>query len=105
MLGTITWMKSQLTCVAAIAGNLARIQRQRKRCIAVGRRGKPPTGQRYKPGLTGCKIEYLVVCYDQNNHKVRLSLRQADILAALATDEKLLAEGGGVPDVQTGDTK
>jgi hypothetical protein len=46
-----------------------------------------------------------VVCYDQNNKKVRLSLRQADILAALATDEKLLAEGGGVPDVQTGDTK
>lgn len=55
--------------------------------------------------LTRTKIEYLVVCYDQKNHKVRLSLRQADILAALATDEKLLAEGGGVPDVQTGDTK
>lgn len=51
------------------------------------------------------KVEYLVVCYDQNNRKVRLSLRQADILAALATDEKLLAEGGGVPDVQTGDAK
>lgn len=44
-----------------------------------------------------------MVCYDQNNRKVRLSLRQADILAALATDEKLLAKGGGVPDVQTGD--
>lgn len=54
--------------------------------------------------LWGDEIEYLVVCYDQNNRKVRLSLRQADILAALATDKKLLAEGGGVPDVQTGDT-
>lgn len=71
----------------------------------MGRRGTSSTGLLYRHGLTGCKIEYLVVCYDQNNHKVRLSLRQADILAALATDEKLLAEGGGVPDVQTGDTK
>lgn len=46
-----------------------------------------------------------MVCYDEDQHKVRLSLRQADILAALATDEKLLQEGGGVPDVQTGDAK
>jgi glutamate--cysteine ligase catalytic subunit len=46
-----------------------------------------------------------VVCYDKDNHKVRLSLRQADILAALATDEKLLQQGGGVPDVQTGDAQ
>lgn len=71
----------------------------------MGRRGTLPIRPIYRYGLTDCKIEYLVVCYDQNNHKVRLSLRQADILAALATDEKLLAEGGGVPDVQTGDTK
>jgi hypothetical protein len=98
-------MMSQLTCLTAIAGNLARLQGQRERCTALGRRGKQLTRHRYRHGLTGCKIEYLVVCYDQNNHKVRLSLRQADILAALATDEKLLAEGGGVPDVQTGDTK
>ncbi|KAJ6269285.1 glutamate-cysteine ligase-domain-containing protein [Bipolaris maydis] len=57
--------------------------------------------------LWGDEIEYLVVCYDQDNHKVRLSLRQADILAALASDEKLLQQGGGVPDLQTGnaDTK
>jgi len=47
-------------------------------------------------------VEYLVVCYDEENNKVRLSLRQADILAALATDEKLLGQGGGVPDVQRG---
>jgi len=46
------------------------------------------------------QVEYLVVCYDEENRKVRLSLRQADILAALATDEKLLKEGGGVPEMQ-----
>lgn len=51
------------------------------------------------------QIEYLVVCYDEQNRKVRLSLRQADILAALASDEKLLREGGGVPDVQRGPIK
>jgi glutamate--cysteine ligase catalytic subunit len=55
--------------------------------------------------LIGDQVEYLVVCYDQDNHKVRLSLRQADILAALASDEKLLQQGGGVPDVQTGDAQ
>ncbi|KAL5119876.1 glutamate--cysteine ligase [Pleosporales sp. CAS-2024a] len=53
--------------------------------------------------LWGDEIEYLVVCYDEEKRKVRLSLRQADILAALASDEKLLQQGGGVPDVQTGD--
>lgn len=46
-----------------------------------------------------------MVCYDQDNKKVRLSLRQADILAALANDEKLLQLGGGVPDLQTGNAK
>lgn len=71
----------------------------------MGRRGRLPPKKNRGYGLTGFKIEYLVVCYDQNNKKVRLSLRQADILAALATDEKLLAEGGGVPDVQTGDQR
>ncbi|KAF2851639.1 GCS-domain-containing protein [Plenodomus tracheiphilus IPT5] len=55
--------------------------------------------------LWGDEIEYLVVCYDQNNRKVRLSLRQADILAALANDEKLLQEGGGVPDLKAGDAE
>lgn len=48
------------------------------------------------------QIEYLVVCYDDQNKRVRLSLRQADILQALAEDEKLLNQGGGVPDVQPG---
>jgi glutamate--cysteine ligase catalytic subunit len=45
------------------------------------------------------------VCYDDENRKVRLSLRQADILTALANDEKLIAEGGGVPEVQRGPVK
>lgn len=51
------------------------------------------------------QIEYLVVCYDQDNHKVRLSLRQADILAALANDEKLVQQGGGVPDLHAGNAE
>ncbi|KAF2185694.1 GCS-domain-containing protein, partial [Zopfia rhizophila CBS 207.26] len=55
--------------------------------------------------LWGDEVEYLVVCYDQDNHKVRLSLRQADILEALATDKKLLHQGGGVPDVQRGEVR
>jgi glutamate--cysteine ligase catalytic subunit len=42
------------------------------------------------------------VCYDESNRKVRLSLRQADILQALATSPKLLQQGGGVPDLQRG---
>ena len=46
-----------------------------------------------------------MVCYDDEHKKVRLSLRQADILAALASDEKLLKQGGGVPDVQRGQVK
>lgn len=53
----------------------------------------------------GEQIEYLVVAYDDGNRKVKLSLRQADILAALAADEKLLKEGGGVPDIQEVDVK
>lgn len=53
----------------------------------------------------GEQVEYLVVAYDDANRKVKLSLRQADILAALAADEKLLDEGGGVPDMQEVDVK
>ncbi|KAL9610633.1 MAG: hypothetical protein Q9167_004675 [Letrouitia subvulpina] len=45
-------------------------------------------------------IEYLVVAYDEQHRKVRLSLRQADILAALAKDEQLCKQGGCVPDLQ-----
>ena len=49
--------------------------------------------------LWGDEIEYLVVNFDDKDRKVKLSLRQADILRALARDEKLLKQGGGVPDL------
>ena len=51
------------------------------------------------------KIEYLVVCFDDEKKCVKLSLRQADILQALAEDEKLIQQGGGVPDLQRGHAK
>ncbi|KAI9834577.1 MAG: Zn finger-containing GTPase- Activating Protein for ARF [Sarea resinae] len=50
--------------------------------------------------LWGDEIEYLVVAVDDEHKKVRLSLRQADILAALAKDESLQQQGGCVPDLQ-----
>lgn len=37
------------------------------------------------------KVEYLVVAVDEKEQRVRLSLRQADILKALAQDEELAA--------------
>lgn len=46
------------------------------------------------------KVEYLVVVFDECQQKVRLSLRQADILQSLAQDEELLAKGGCVPGIQ-----
>lgn len=46
------------------------------------------------------KVEYLVVTYKDKDPQVTLSLRQADILTALAQDEKLCTEGGCVPDLQ-----
>ncbi|KAK5115342.1 Zn finger-containing GTPase- Activating Protein for ARF [Meristemomyces frigidus] len=55
--------------------------------------------------LWGDEIEYLVVSFDEDKQKVVLSLRQADILTALANDAELLEQGGGVPDIQTGDKK
>lgn len=45
------------------------------------------------------------MCYDDENRKVRLSLRQAEILEALAADEKLKEDGGGVPDIARGKPK
>ncbi|KAI0390434.1 glutamate-cysteine ligase [Xylariaceae sp. FL0594] len=50
--------------------------------------------------LWGDEVEYLVVQYSEDSPKVLLSLRQADILKALAADEELAANGGGVPDLQ-----
>jgi hypothetical protein len=46
------------------------------------------------------QVEYLVVNYAAWNPRVTLSLRQADILMALAEDERLCKEGGCVPDLQ-----
>ena len=42
-----------------------------------------------------------MVTFDEQHRKVRLSLRQADILEALAKDEKLKKQGGCVPDLET----
>ncbi|KAK3685745.1 glutamate-cysteine ligase-domain-containing protein [Podospora appendiculata] len=50
--------------------------------------------------LWGDEVEYLVVTYSKDDPKVLLSLRQADILAALAGDKSLSAEGANVPELQ-----
>lgn len=41
-----------------------------------------------------------MVTLDNEQRKVQLSLRQADILEALACDEDLRKQGGCVPDLQ-----
>jgi glutamate--cysteine ligase catalytic subunit len=46
------------------------------------------------------QVEYLVVVYGKDKREVLLSLRQADILEALASDKTLAAQGGCVPDLQ-----
>jgi glutamate--cysteine ligase catalytic subunit len=46
------------------------------------------------------QVEYLVINYKDGDEKVTLSLRQADILTALAQDEELRSNGGCVPDLQ-----
>ncbi|KOS23034.1 Glutamate--cysteine ligase [Escovopsis weberi] len=51
--------------------------------------------------LWGDEVEYLVVTYSKDNQKVLLSLRQAEILKALAADKEL-AEAGCVPALQDG---
>lgn len=51
------------------------------------------------------QIEYLVVSFDDEKKEVKLSLRQAEILEALAKDEELLTQGGGVPDIAQGVVK
>ena len=45
------------------------------------------------------------VSFDDEQKEVKLSLRQADILEALANDEELLKKGGGVPDLAKGEVK
>lgn len=70
--------------------------------MATWRRAK---GKERDALLWGDEIEYLVVTYDDDKRQVRLSLRQADILEALASDEKLLAQGGGVDEIQRGSAR
>ncbi|KJZ78733.1 Glutamate--cysteine ligase [Hirsutella minnesotensis 3608] len=50
--------------------------------------------------LWGDEVEYLVVNYSKDDPKVLLSLRQAEILTALAADKTLCQNGGGVPELQ-----
>lgn len=46
-----------------------------------------------------------MVSFDDEGRSVKLSLRQADILQALAGDAELLKQGGGVPDLARGHVK
>lgn len=55
--------------------------------------------------LWGDEVEYLVVKYDKSDPLVKLSLRQADILRALALDEDLAKNGGCVPALQDVETE
>ncbi|KAK4546775.1 Zn finger-containing GTPase- Activating Protein for ARF [Oleoguttula mirabilis] len=70
--------------------------------LAIWRRAK---GKERDALLWGDEIEYLVVTFDDDKREVKLSLRQADILKALANDEKLLKQGGGVPELAVGHKK
>ncbi|KAL9617476.1 MAG: hypothetical protein Q9160_007739 [Pyrenula sp. 1 TL-2023] len=65
--------------------------------LAVWRRAK---GKERDALLWGDEIEYLVVAMDDDEKRARLSLRQADILEALAKDEELAKQGSCVPDLQ-----
>lgn len=66
--------------------------------LAIWNRAKGKEGEAL---LWGDEIEYLVVAMQDECQKVQLSLRQADILQALAKDEELQKQGGCVPDLQT----
>lgn len=68
-----------------------------KQLLAIWNRAK---GKERDAMLWGDEVEYLVVNYSDDEANVTLSLRQADILAALAEDEELGKEGGVVPDLQ-----
>lgn len=91
----------RLTKCAAITSDMEQGEGQRARCSVVGRRG----GHLYTSEIEGVrltvgKVEYIVVNYDENDPKVTLSLRQADILHSLAHDDELKEKGGCVPDLQ-----
>jgi glutamate--cysteine ligase catalytic subunit len=46
-----------------------------------------------------------VVSFDDQDREVKLSLRQADILEALANDPELIKQGGVVPALNEGTAK
>ncbi|KAL6715451.1 glutamate--cysteine ligase [Lecanora helva] len=71
-----------------------------KQLLAIWERAK---GKERDALRWGDEIEYLVVAYDEDHRNVKLSLRQADILKALAEDEALSKRGGCVPDLQVVD--
>lgn len=50
--------------------------------------------------LTRDQVEYLVVVYKEDEPNVLLSLRQAEILTALASNQDLAKQGGCVPEIQ-----
>lgn len=68
-----------------------------------GMRSALPGSTTYTPQLTHPQVEYLVVTYSEDDPKVLLSLRQAEILEALAADKELKKKGGCVPDLQDGE--
>ncbi|KZF19653.1 putative glutamate-cysteine ligase Gcs1 [Xylona heveae TC161] len=70
--------------------------------LAIWRRAK---GKERDALLWGDEIEYLVVAFEDQDRNVKLSLRQADILTALAKDESLKEHGGVVPDLQSVERK
>lgn len=55
--------------------------------------------------LWGDEVEYLVVTYSKDEPKVLLSLRQAEILDALASDAELAKKGGCTVDEQNSSLK
>ncbi|KFX95571.1 hypothetical protein O988_05745 [Pseudogymnoascus sp. VKM F-3808] len=68
-----------------------------KQLLAIWNKAK---GKERDALLWGDEVEYIVVNYDENDPKVTLSLRQADILHSLAHDDELKSKGGCVPDLQ-----
>lgn len=81
----------------ATTSNMEPGERKRARRAAMGRRGQHMLIHRRLFSLRYIQVEYLVVNYKDDDEKVTLSLRQADILTALAQDEKL---AGCVPALQ-----
>ncbi|KAF7547229.1 hypothetical protein G7046_g9061 [Stylonectria norvegica] len=68
-----------------------------KQLLAIWNKAK---GKERDALLWGDEVEYLVVTYSKDDPKVMLSLRQAEILEALAEDQELAKEGGCVPALQ-----